>query len=75
MNLKVISRWREFPEEPPETLPSNQYLRYLVAYDNGWVQEVSWLGGEWHQRHDGCSEVTKSVRYWMPLPEAPSKDL
>ena len=73
-NLNITCRWRPFPDEPPPQLESGHYVRYLVALKSESVLECSWLDGGWHQRHDGCSDVTEFVCYWMPLPEAPNKE-
>lgn len=62
--------WIGFPDARPPELPPGQYERYLVATDKH-VFECSWLFGGWHTRHDGCSEVTSSVRYWAKLPANP----
>lgn len=71
--LEVLVCWRPFPAELPDPLPWGRYARYLVALDDGQVLECSWLNGGWHERHDGCSERTLWVRYWMPRPPAPAK--
>ena len=63
--------WRSFPDNPPKKLPSGQCETFLVAVESGNVFECSWLNNGWHKRHDGYSDITKSVRYWCAKPESP----
>ena len=69
---KVTLTWHKFPDDPPPTLETGQYEKYLVALNNGYVLECSWLFGKWHERHDGCSERTEQVRWWTEKPKAPN---
>jgi len=62
--------WHAWPDDPPPRLTSGQYERYLVATSTH-VFECSWLFGGWHQRHDGCSEVTDQVKFWAEKPKPP----
>ena len=64
--------WHPFPKDPPPAISAGQYQRYLVCQrGSNHVYECSWLFSGWHQRHDGCSDVTKYVSFWAELPKAP----
>jgi len=67
----VTITWHKFPEDPPPALEYGRYQRYMIALDNDYVMECSWLNSKWHERHDGCSERTKQVQWWSEKPEAP----
>lgn len=63
--------WHKWPLDRPNQLIWGQYKRYIVARRNGHVFECSWLNGGWHERHDGCSDVTDQIAWWCEKPTAP----
>lgn len=72
--IESIITWHKFPEDPPEQLEYRQYLRYMVALESGYVLECSWLDSGWHERHDGCSNITGRVIWWSEKPKAPKQE-
>jgi len=71
--LDSIPEWISVEDRLPEKLEYGRYKRYLIGYkDSDSVYECSWLNGEWHQRHDGCSQ--KYPTHWQPLPSPPIED-
>lgn len=69
--VDVKLHWTHVKIALPPPLEAGQYERYLVATKQGGVLQCSWLFGEWHIRHDGCSNITENVTHWMPLPTHP----
>lgn len=70
-NLLNNLEWYPYPSIIPPKLPYGNYKRYLVVYENGYVEEISWLFDEWYA--DGSSSnCSDRVCFWKEKPIFPN---
>jgi len=63
--------WHKFPSDPPASLKWGQYKTCIVKTKSGNTLACSWLFSGWHERHDGCSDMTNYVIAWCEMPKGP----